>query len=103
MWDWFPAADPDFILSVLTCDQWGNWNDAGYCNPPTTSCTQQQKTTVDPQDRQKIVFQMQEIAYNDRPYIILTYDKRLDAWSPAAGRASSSRRRGSSTTSRPRA
>ena len=32
MWDWFPAADPDFILSVLTCDEWGNWSDAGYCN-----------------------------------------------------------------------
>ena len=25
---------------------------------------------------------MQSIAFNDRPYIILTYDKRLDAWSP---------------------
>jgi peptide/nickel transport system substrate-binding protein len=24
---------------------------------------------------------MQQIAFDDRPYIILTYDKRLDAWS----------------------
>ena len=24
---------------------------------------------------------MQEMAYNDRPYIVLTYDERLDAWS----------------------
>ena len=23
MWDWFPAADPDFILSVITCDECG--------------------------------------------------------------------------------
>jgi peptide/nickel transport system substrate-binding protein len=82
MWDWFPAADPDFILSVLTCDQWGDWNDTAYCNPAYDKLYEQQKTTVDPEARQEIVFQMQEMAYNDRPYIILTYDQRLDAWSP---------------------
>jgi peptide/nickel transport system substrate-binding protein len=38
---------------------------------------------VDPAARAKIVYQMQELAYNDRPYIILTYDKRLDAWDQA--------------------
>jgi hypothetical protein len=25
---------------------------------------------------------MQQIIYDDRPYIILTYDIRVDAWSP---------------------
>jgi peptide/nickel transport system substrate-binding protein len=25
---------------------------------------------------------MQQMAFQDRPYIILTYDQRLDAWSP---------------------
>jgi len=25
---------------------------------------------------------MQQMAFEDRPYIILTYDTRLDAWSP---------------------
>ena len=82
MWDWFPAADPDFILSVLTCDQWGDWNDTAYCNPAYDKLYAQQKTTIDTEARQQLVFQMQEIAYNDRPYIILTYDQRLDAWSP---------------------
>lgn len=81
MWDWFPAADPDFILSVLTCDQFGSWNDTGYCNPAYDKLYLQQQATTDPQERQRIVFQMQEMAYNARPYIILTYDKRLDAWS----------------------
>jgi peptide/nickel transport system substrate-binding protein len=82
MWDWFPAADPDFVLGVLTCDQWGNWNDTGYCKPEYDKLYTEQKSTVDPQERQQIIFEMQEMAYNDRPYIILTYDKRLDAWSP---------------------
>ena len=34
------------------------------------------------QERQKIVYEMQQMVYNDRPYIVLSYDKRLDAWSP---------------------
>jgi peptide/nickel transport system substrate-binding protein len=81
MWDWFPAADPDFVLSVLTCKQYGDWNDSGYCNPAYDKLYTQQKGTIDPQARLQIVQKMQQIAYNDRPYIILSYDKRLDAWS----------------------
>jgi peptide/nickel transport system substrate-binding protein len=82
MWDWFPAADPDFVLSVLTCDQWGSWSDSAYCNDEYDKLYAQQKSTVDPNDRQHIIFQMQQMVFDDRPYIILTYDRRLDAWSP---------------------
>jgi peptide/nickel transport system substrate-binding protein len=81
MWDWFPAADPDFILSVLTCHEYGDWNDSGYCNPQYDKLYTEQKSAVDPQARQQLIYQMQEMIANDRPYIILTYDQRLDAWS----------------------
>jgi peptide/nickel transport system substrate-binding protein len=81
MWDWFPAADPDFILAVLTCKQLGDWNDTGYCSTAYDKLYEEQKSTIDPQARQKIVFRMQQLAFADRPYIILTYDRRLDAWS----------------------
>jgi peptide/nickel transport system substrate-binding protein len=81
MWDWFPAADPDFILGVLTCDQWGNWNDTGYCSEEYDKLYGESKSAIDPKERQKVVFEMQQMAFNDRPYIILTYDTRLDAWS----------------------
>ena len=81
MWDWFPAADPDFILAVLTCDQWGNWNDTGYCTDEYDDLYTEQKEAVDPQERQRIAFEMQQLAFDARPYIILTYDRRLDAWS----------------------
>ena len=43
MWDWFPAADPDFILAVLTCDEWGNWNDTAYCSEAYDDLYHQQK------------------------------------------------------------
>ncbi len=82
MWDWFPAADPDFILAAMTCDQWGNWNDAGYCDEKYDELYEQQRHALDPKERQKIVWEMQQMIYDARPYLILTYDKRLDAWSP---------------------
>jgi peptide/nickel transport system substrate-binding protein len=82
MWDWFPAADPDFILSVVTCKQYGDWNDSGYCNPAYDKLYTEQKSTIDTKARQQLVFQMQQLIATDRPYIIISYDKRLDAWSP---------------------
>lgn len=82
MWDWFPAADPDFMLGAMTCDQWGNWNDSGYCNPAYDRLYEQQRHTTDLHKRRDLVYKMQEMVYNARPYIILTYDSRLDAWSP---------------------
>ena len=82
MWDWFPAADPDFMLAALTCDSWGDWNDTGYCNPTYDALHAQQRLATDPVARKALVDQMQQIIYDDRPYIILTYDIRVDAWSP---------------------
>ena len=32
MWDWTALIDPDFMLSVVTCAQYGGWSDSGYCN-----------------------------------------------------------------------
>jgi peptide/nickel transport system substrate-binding protein len=82
MWDWFPAADPDFILGAMTCAQWGNWNDTGYCNPDYDRLYEKSRHTIDPKKRQALVYEMQKMVYDARPYIILTYDSRLDAWSP---------------------
>jgi peptide/nickel transport system substrate-binding protein len=37
---------------------------------------------MDPQKRLEIVYEMQKMIYEDRPYIMLTYDSIIDAWSP---------------------
>ena len=81
MWDWFPALDPDFLLAAMRCNQYGSWNDTGYCNPAYEKLYREQLAAIDLQQRQKIVYEMQQKIYEERPYIILSYDKRLDAWS----------------------
>lgn len=82
MWDWFPGQDPAFMMSAMTCAQWGDWNDAGYCSKRFDELNEQQRHTIDPAARKKILDEMQQIVYEDRPYVILTYDVRIDAWSP---------------------
>jgi peptide/nickel transport system substrate-binding protein len=69
MWDWLGYVDPDFVLSVVGCDQYGGWSDTAYCNPAYDKLYQQQGVTTDPEKRQAIVWKMQEILYRDKPYI----------------------------------
>ena len=82
IWDWGADPDPDFILSVLTSEQFvqGGWSDSGYSNPKYDELYQQQQKTVDRAARQKIVKEMQQIAFDDRPYIVLYYDDNLQAY-----------------------
>lgn len=82
MWDWFPSQDPNFMVAALTCEQWGSWNDSGYCDEEYDALAQQQAKAVDPVERKRILDEIQQKIYNERPYIILTYDVRIDAWSP---------------------
>ena len=71
MWDWVGYLDPNFVLSVVGCDQYGGWSDTGYCNPEYDKLYKEQGATADEEARKEIVWEMQEILYRDKPYIQL--------------------------------
>ena len=90
-WDWYAGIDPDFIMSVATCDQrpkvnasgqnvGGLWSDTQYCNPAYDQQYLQQKTTLDPAKRAAIVKQMQVQLYDSAAYVVLWYDSDLQAY-----------------------
>ena len=82
-WGWFPDADPDFILSVMTCGQRppdGVWSDSFYCNDEYDAMYEEQQTTLDLEQRAEIVKEMQRIVYEDAPYVVLFYDRNLQAY-----------------------
>ena len=81
MWAWITLIDPDYMLSVPTCAQWGVLNDSGYCNSTYDRLYQQQGVTTNPAARRAIVYQMQQMLYNARGYIVLCYLDTLEAWS----------------------
>jgi peptide/nickel transport system substrate-binding protein len=71
MWDWIGNIDPDYILTVVNCNQYGNRSDTGYCNKAYDKLYAEQGVTLDPAKRKQIVWQMQKILYRDKPYIQL--------------------------------
>jgi peptide/nickel transport system substrate-binding protein len=81
MWGWDSFVDPNYILSVITCGQWYNQSDSGYCNKNYDDLFNQQASATNVQQRKQIVFKMQEIADQARPYIVLQYLNVLAAWS----------------------
>jgi len=81
MWDWVPLIDPDFMLSVVTCGQYGGWSDSGYCNKAYDAMYARQGTTLNQKERRLIVYQMQEKLARDKPYIFLNYESWISAHS----------------------
>jgi peptide/nickel transport system substrate-binding protein len=80
MWWWIPVMDPGFILSVTTCDQYGDWSDSGYCNP-TYDKLYATFNTLPPAQRLVAAYKLQQMIYDARVYIVFNYNDQIDAWS----------------------
>ena len=80
MWSWLGYIDPDFMLMTVMCDQYGNWSDTGYCNPEYDALYAKQAAELDPDKRQAIVREMQQILYRDRPYIFIAQSEFIRAY-----------------------
>jgi len=80
LWYWYSDPDPNFIFSVLTEDQVGWWSDTGWVNDEYDELYYKQQSVVDPRARKEILWRMQEIVYEESPYITLTYPEWLEAY-----------------------
>ena len=75
------SADPGFLLSTLTSAQIETGiNQTGYSNPLYDSLYQQQANAGSPDQRKPLVWQMQQIALEDRPCVVLYYDLAVQAF-----------------------
>jgi peptide/nickel transport system substrate-binding protein len=81
-WGWGLDPDPDFAMFIFTCDQReeGGWNDSGYCDEEFDEMYVQQGVTVDREERRELIWQMQEKLFEDRPYLVSTYYKNIQAY-----------------------
>jgi peptide/nickel transport system substrate-binding protein len=80
LWYWYSDPDPNFILSVLTEAQIGSWSDTQWSDAEYDRLYTQQQTTLDAEALKELVWKMQEIAYDQSPYITLTYPEWLEAY-----------------------
>ncbi|MDY0236532.1 MAG: ABC transporter substrate-binding protein [Gudongella sp.] len=79
IWGWGADLDPTTILNVMTTDQIGSMSDSNYSNTDYDDLFIKQQTLMDPDERQQAVWEMQQILYEEAPYIILFYDNSLQA------------------------
>ncbi len=80
IWGWFVDVDPSSILKVVTTDEILSWSDCFYSNPVYDEMHLLQQRTMDRNERQALIHEMQQIFYDDCPYIILSYDPELMAY-----------------------
>ncbi len=79
-WGWYVEPDPDSMLSYMTCDQRGGWSDSWYCNPEYDQLYSDQGGATDDAARQQDVVKMQQILFNDSPYLITEYNTYGEAF-----------------------
>ena len=80
VWNWAGEIDPGYQLSAFITSQCQNNNDSCYSNPTYDELFVEQGTTVDRPQRVDIVHHMEQILYNDCPYVILSYNTNLEAY-----------------------
>jgi peptide/nickel transport system substrate-binding protein len=81
-WDWFFDPDAAFAASIFTCAETvdGGWSDSGYCNPEYDTLFEAQSTALDHDARREILWQMQQMIFDDRPYIVVVYPQTISAY-----------------------
>jgi peptide/nickel transport system substrate-binding protein len=72
-WDWFVEPDPDSILSDMTCAQRGGLSDSWYCNKAYDALYNQQNGEMDEAKRVAEVKRMQQMVFEDAPYLVTAY------------------------------
>jgi len=85
LWGWGLDPDPDFTLGVFTTAQINAWSDCAWSNPQYDKLFLEQETTIDPTARKAIVDKMQQIIYQQSPYIPTAYPKEVEAYNFAGG------------------
>ena len=79
IWGWGADIDPTVILQLLTTEMIGSSNEPGFSNAKYDELFAQQQKIMDETQRQAAVFELQKIAYDEAPYVILLYDRNIQA------------------------
>lgn len=79
IWGWGGDIDPSVILELLTTAMIGSNNEPHFSDARYDALYKEQQTLMDESERQAAVFELQKIAYDEAPYVILLYDNNLQA------------------------
>ena len=81
VWGWGSDPDPNLLLGVMTTAAIPTGSsETGYSNPEYDALFAQQSTELDEATRRDLVWQMQQIVFDDVVYVIPFYDQAAQAY-----------------------
>jgi peptide/nickel transport system substrate-binding protein len=81
LWGWYSDPDPNYMLSVMSTQEIPTGlSETGYSNPEFDALFAEQATTLDAEKRKEIVWQMQQIVFDDVVYVIPYYGQEVQAF-----------------------
>jgi len=80
LWGWYLDFDPGSMLSYFTKDQIENWSDCAWWDPEYEQLYKQQGEELDPAKRKELIDRMQQILYEQSPYIVTDYGPDFEAY-----------------------
>ncbi len=83
LWDWDGYDDPGQTLATLTTAQIEAWNEPCWSNAEYDKLSVEQAAQLDPQKRKDLIWRMQQIMYEQTPWVVLTYPEHLEAYNTA--------------------
>ncbi|MGH3509213.1 MAG: hypothetical protein ACRDPI_03160, partial [Nocardioidaceae bacterium] len=78
-WGWYVEPDPDSMLSYMTCAQRQHSSDSFFCNKEYDKLYNEQHVSTNQAQRVADVKKMQQILYQDSPYLVTVYDTSGEA------------------------
>ena len=80
IWGWYLDFDPGSMLSYFTEEQIGNWSDSFWTDAEYEQLYKQQGEELDPAKRKEYIDRMQQILYEQSPYIVTDYRPDFEAY-----------------------
>ena len=83
VWDWAGYSDPGQTMSSFTTAQIGNMNESCWSDAQYDALSQTQASQLEPQARKDTIWRMQQIMYEETPWVVLTYPDYFEAFNTA--------------------
>ncbi len=80
LWGWYLDFDPGSMLSYFTADQIESWSDCNWTDSEYEQLYKQQAEELDTSKRKPLVDRMQQILYEQTPYIVTDYGPDFEAY-----------------------
>jgi len=87
VWGWGGDFDPGFLLSIFLTSQINGWSDSAWSDPQYDRLYAAQAAELDPQKRKAIIWQMEQIIYQQSPYVLLVTRRPCRSTTRSTGRA----------------